>query len=117
MDLEPYLRTLRRRDDALVAEQERRSSAIRARLPEVVRILVEELGVRRVVLFGSLRGGSFHERSDLDLAVAGLDPRVYWRALDLVGRAAGVEVDLVLLEEASPSLRRRIDEDGELLHG
>ena len=117
MDLEPYLQTLRGRDRALEAERARRGAEVHARLPEVVRILVEEFGVKRVVLFGSLRSGSLHERSDLDLAVAGLNGGDYFRALDRVARAAGIDVDLVPFEEASASLRARIDSEGELLFG
>lgn len=117
VDLEPYLATLRRRDDALRADGVQRAEAARARLPEVVRILVDEFGVQRVVLFGSLRRGTLHERSDIDLAVKGLAADAYWRALDRATRAAERPVDLIPLEEASPSLRARIDADGEVLHG
>ena len=117
MSLEPYLATLRRRDAALRADALRRAEAARARLPEVVRVLVEEFGVTRVVLFGSLRWGALHERSDLDIAVSGLASDAYWRALDRVTCAAGRAVDLVPLEEASASLRARIDADGEVLLG
>lgn len=117
MNLEPYLATLRRRDDALRIAGVQRAEAARARLPEVVRILVEDFGVQRVILFGSLRWGTLHETSDIDLAVTGLAPESYWRALDRVTRAAERPVDLVPLDEASASLRARIDADGEVLHG
>lgn len=117
MDLDPYLETLRRRDRSLVLERRERALNVRARLPDVTRILVEEFSVRRVVLFGSLCFDELDERSDLDLAVEGLRPEDYWRALDRVTRAAGLPVDLVPLEEASPSLRSHIDEAGEPLHG
>jgi predicted nucleotidyltransferase len=44
-------------------------------------ILRAEFGVQRVILFGSLATGSwFHRRSDIDLAVEGLDATDYWRA-------------------------------------
>src|SRR5438874_2114145 len=117
MDLEPYLRTLRERDRAARAARARRAAEVRARLPEVVRLLVEEFHVRRVVLFGSLRRGELYRGSDLDLAIEGLDPADYWRALDRVTVAAGISVDLVPIDEARPSVRARIDEDGEPLHG
>ena len=42
MDLEPYLATLRRRDDSARSAREVRAKDVRARLPEVVRILIEK---------------------------------------------------------------------------
>ena len=89
----------------------------RSQLPEVVRVLVEELGVRRVILFGSLLDGRLHERSDIDLAVEGLAPERYWEALWRCSKAAQRHVDLVPLGEASASLRDHIRERGEVLYG
>lgn len=117
VDLEPYLRTLRRRDRDLRAARRARAAAVRDRLPEVIRILVGEFGADRVVLFGSLCRGELHERADLDLAVTRLAPEDYFRALARLAEVAGVPVDLVPLEEAGPSLRARIEAEGQVLHG
>jgi predicted nucleotidyltransferase len=75
------------------------------------RLLKEQFGVRRVYLFGSLAGqGPWHSHSDIDLAVEGLPPEKYFRALsglwDLLPE--GVELDLITLEDASPELAARI---------
>jgi predicted nucleotidyltransferase len=44
-----------------------------------MRLLRERFGARRVVLFGSLAGqGPWHARSDVDLAVEGLTPTVFF---------------------------------------
>jgi predicted nucleotidyltransferase len=117
MDVTPYLANLiRLAADEREAEQER-ARAVRDRLPAVVRLLVERFAVRRVVLFGSLVTGRLHERSDLDLAVQGLAPERYWEALWRCAEAAGRDVDLVLLEEASPDLLEAVEAEGEVLHG
>jgi predicted nucleotidyltransferase len=85
------------------------------------RLLVERYGARRVYLFGSLAGSrAMHDRSDIDLAVEGLGPgRAYWRALAQLWAwlPAGIELDLVPLEDADPELVEQILKEGELLYG
>ncbi|MCC6624197.1 MAG: nucleotidyltransferase domain-containing protein [Deltaproteobacteria bacterium] len=117
MDVTPYLANLRRMQAEADAADEARAAVARAALPALVKLLVDRLGVTRVVLFGSLLEGRLHERSDIDLAVAGLAPERYWEALWRAAEIAGRDVDLVPLEEASESLRERIETSGEVLHG
>lgn len=52
-----------------------------AQAEAAARLLVERFGVTRVVLLGSVALGKADERSDLDLAVEGLEPRRYFEAL------------------------------------
>ncbi len=74
--------------------------------------LAAEPGVTSVVLFGSVALGTADSHSDIDLAVAGLPAELYFRASADIVDAAGVEVDLVRLEEAEASLLARIEADG-----
>ena len=71
-------------------------------------------GASRVVLFGSLAVGNFGPHSDVDLAVQGLTGDQYWGALDLcdLGDAAGMKIDLVSIERASPRLLKWVERDG-----
>jgi len=76
-----------------------------------IRLLKERFGARRVILFGSIAGqGTWHGRSDIDLAVEGLAPAEFFPAYsacrDLLPR--GLELDLVPLERAYPEMRARI---------
>jgi predicted nucleotidyltransferase len=72
-----------------------------------------ERGAGKVWLFGSVaKGRRQDERSDLDLAVAGLPPEVYFRAVSELERILDVDVDLVEVERASPVLREAIVRDG-----
>jgi predicted nucleotidyltransferase len=76
-----------------------------------MRLLRERFGARRVVLFGSLAGqGPWHARSDVDLAVEGLTPTVFFDAYsacrDLL--PPGAELDLIALERVSAEMRARI---------
>jgi predicted nucleotidyltransferase len=43
---------------------------------------LKEAGAREVFLFGSAARGALREGSDIDLAVAGLPPRFFFRAVD-----------------------------------
>lgn len=81
------------------------------------RRLRDVYGVHQVYLIGSMsngQSGGFHAESDIDLAVEGLRPSCYFRALaDLWRRLpAGLELDLIPLEYAHPGLRERVPRDG-----
>lgn len=65
----------------------------------------------RVWLFGSLAGaGKFDEHSDIDLAVESLPTQAdFWRLYaDVLAEATPFDVDLVILETASPKLREAV---------
>jgi predicted nucleotidyltransferase len=74
-------------------------------------ILQERFGAKRVIPFGSVVGhGTWHAGSDLDLAVEGVAPEHFFRAWSTLHALlpAGLEVDLVDLEQAGEALRARI---------
>jgi hypothetical protein len=106
-----YQRTVAR-----AAEARRRATAatIRARLGAVVDELAQ-LGAGRIVLFGSVARGEADDDSDIDLAVEDLPATALFEAMARAWTAAGRPVDIVRLEEATPSLRARILADGEVL--
>ena len=102
----------REAEERAAAEAEARS---RARVSAAR--LVERFGAERVYLIGSLcRPGGFHLHSDIDLAVVGLAPEQYFRALSEVCELAGREVDLIVFEEATPDMATHILEKGMLLY-
>ncbi len=82
------------------------------------RRLVQDFGASKVYLFGSLLEEDLvHHRSDIDLAVEGLEGKLYFKALSEVWALlpAGAELDLVLLERAWPGLAERVRREGVLL--
>ena len=81
-------------------------------LAEAARAL-RDAGAREVYLFGSARTGHLREGSDVDLAVSGLPPEVFFKAMGAARRALGRPVDLVDLDEESP-FTRYLKEEGEL---
>jgi predicted nucleotidyltransferase len=97
-------------------EQMRRRQAIEA-AETCARVLKEQFDVREVYVFGSLAGQApWHSRSDVDLAVEGLAPREYVRALSTLYQLLpeGLELDLVTLEDAPSELVARIRGEAEM---
>ncbi len=78
------------------------------------RLLKEKFGAKRVVLFGSLLDlKRMHQRSDVDLAVWGLDERYYFRAVaGLLDIDPTFSVDLVEVEHARPHILEAINTTG-----
>ena len=77
-------------------------------------LLKTEFGAQRVVLFGSVRFPErFHQRSDIDLAVWGLEERLYYRAVSrLLDLEPSISIDLIEAELAPPNLLAVICQDG-----
>ena len=74
-------------------------------------VLKEQFGVKKVYIFGSVTGvGPWHDRSDFDIAVEGLAPDDYFRALSALDEylPRSLEVDLISLESAFPEVAANI---------
>ncbi len=73
-------------------------------------------GVFRVMLFGSvLKENRFREESDIDLAVWGLRPRDYFKALADLENHSSFPIDLIPMEDARSGIAKRI-QNGEVLY-
>jgi len=81
---------------------------------QAAELLKTEFGAQRVVVFGSLlQPELFHVRSDVDLAAWGIDEQFYYRAVaQLLSLDPEISLDLVRVEDASPSLQATILRDG-----
>jgi predicted nucleotidyltransferase len=67
--------------------------------------LFHRLGASEVFLFGSAAGGELRPNSDIDMAVSGLPPGVYFSAVSQATELVGRPVDLVDLDDQSPLVR------------
>ena len=117
-DLSEYIEAWRERLARQESQKKQRVLSLRQAAQDCAHRLVHEFGVSKVYLFGSLVEESLvHDRSDIDLAVEGLDGKLYWKALSSLWALLpeGTELDLVLLERARPSLAQRVRTEGELL--
>ena len=73
-----------------------------------------ELGASQVFVFGSAVKGRLRPDSDVDMAVSGLPPRVYFSAVSQASDLIGRPVDLVDLDDDS-GLVRYLKGSGELV--
>lgn len=93
-------------------QAENRGAALQV-ASDIAKELYETYGASKVVLFGSLARDEFYSRSDIDLAVWGIAPAVFYRAVAFVtGYSDTWTVDLVDAEDCSEALRHNIDEEG-----
>lgn len=112
--IESYRQGLARRMLAEEVELEARFQEAWAVAKSAADYLCANYDVAEVYLFGSLvYRDLFHRRSDIDLAVKGLPARDYYRAVsNLLNLSNTFSFDLVLFEEAAPSLQACIAKEG-----
>ena len=93
-------------------EQERRRELAWQKAREVAEFLRSDHGAARVLLYGSLARGDFHQFSDIDLYVEGFTGP-YWRMLAKGGRLASpFDISVVCAEDARPSLKEAVSREG-----
>lgn len=109
-----YFIGLRQRE----AEKRRQRLDRHARAEKAVRTAAEVLrkhfDATRVRAFGSvLHPESFHLRSDIDIAVEGIDPLLLLKAWCAISSAApGFEFDLVTPDECRPDVWTYVESEG-----
>lgn len=86
--------------------------ALRDRILEAARLLQAQ-GATAVYVFGSARRDRLRDDSDVDMAVAGLPPAVFFRVMAEASRIVGRPVDLLVMER-HPELARQLMKSGEL---
>ncbi|MEN9564557.1 MAG: hypothetical protein RIR73_2801 [Chloroflexota bacterium] len=81
---------------------------------KAAKILKTEFDAKKVLAFGSLLYPSlFHAKSDIDLAVWGVDDKKYYRAVSvLLDIDPTISVDLISIEDARPALKKVIEAEG-----
>ena len=75
--------------------------------------VLKAAGAREVYVFGSAARGESGEHSDVDLAVSGLPPQVFFKAMGQAGDVLGRPLDLIDLDEETP-FARYLKDEGEL---
>ena len=84
---------------------------------QAAQVLKQQFGAQQVAVFGSMLScDRVHERSDLDLAVWGLDQSLYYKAVScLLDLDPSLSIDLVEVELAKPKIRAAIEQEGIVL--
>jgi predicted nucleotidyltransferase len=114
LEIDRYRRTAQRRLAFFERNRQQRLAKAWALAREAADLLRERFAAKRVVAFGSLiHPEYFHGRSDVDLAVWGLEEGDYLRAVAAVtGLDKEISVDLIAVEEAPKSLSDLIKAEG-----
>ena len=109
-----YRATARQRHQQKVRDLALRHQRAWVVAKQASQLLKEQFGAERVAVFGSvLSDRRFHQRSDVDLAVWGLDEKVYYRAVSrLLDLDTTISVDLIETELAPPALQAIIEREG-----
>jgi predicted nucleotidyltransferase len=76
--------------------------------------LLLRMGATQVFVFGSVTKAGLRPGSDVDMAVRGLPPTVYFSAVSKASDVLGRPVDLVDLDDPTPLVRHLIG-SGELV--
>lgn len=97
----------------LAALEKRRNHGLEI-AQKAVYILKTEFMASRVVLFGSLLNQTFHENSDIDLALWDLPEKTYFKVVSKLLGLSKFEIDLVEVESARPEILAAILESKEL---
>jgi len=117
-DFQDYVEAWRERLAQQAGQQRVRAQDLQQIARACARLLIQDFGARKVYLFGSLLDEErVHDRTDIDLAVEGLDGKLYFKALSEIWKLlpAEVELDLVRLERAWPALAERVTREGKVL--
>jgi predicted nucleotidyltransferase len=121
MDMsDDYVAGWRRRLIADKVRRNMRAQEAASAAQKCAQVLYENYGARKVYLFGSLNEPErFHDKSDIDLVVDGLPPRLYFKALAELWRLLppGMQLDLIPFEDAASELRERVVKEGVTLSG
>ena len=64
--------------------------------------VLKTFGATDVYLFGSVGNGTNTEHSDIDLAVSGIPPKVFFKAMGSTMNVLKREFDLIDLDEKNP---------------
>lgn len=107
--------TLRQRSAEARSKAKIRAATVRGLVMSVVRQHLPTGG--SAWLIGSLAWGGFGERSDIDLVTAGVDARQATTIEIALCKAAGVEVDVLMLQDLPQAFRDRVAREGIAIHG
>ena len=113
-DIDLFSANLKTRQLTMDQQMQQRLQAAHLVARRAAKLLKEQFAAKSVVLFGSVvTPGLFHSRSDIDLAVWGIQESEYYRVVGLLQSLdSRFPIDLILFEEASTSLQQTIRKEG-----
>lgn len=112
-----YRASARQRAQQKYDRLQKRYQRGRAIAQQAAALLKQDFQVEKVALFGSMISSDhIHERSDVDLAVWGLNPHDLYTAVGrLLALDPAIPIDVVPIEDALPRLQAAIEQTGVVL--
>lgn len=112
--MQTYVQTAQARQQQRQQKLDKRRQRASAIAHQAAQLLKTEFAASRVVLFGSVLGKTFHESSDIDLAVWDLPEQCYFQAISKLLALSKFEVDLVEIQYATLEILAAIAQGQEL---
>ncbi|MFN9175267.1 MAG: nucleotidyltransferase family protein [Synechocystis sp.] len=113
---DPYLSYWREQQKQQDKQNQYLAQQARKNLETIIDYLTKTFPIKKIILFGSLVKNKFTETSDIDLAVEGIPPALYFSALAQVNALGDRWIDLKPLEDLNPHFLQRVMETGEVLY-
>ena len=110
VEIKKYAEAWRRREASEMRQAEalRRTALLEA--GRAASMLAREYHIKKAVLFGSvLEPGRFRRGSDIDMAVEGLKPALFFKACGQLMTDFDFEIDLKPLEDLKGLIRERVE--------
>ena len=77
---------------------------------------LQRMGCSKILLFGSIAEGNYYSNSDIDIAVSGIKPKDFFRAMFDLPLMVKQNVDLVDYNDLFEGFKKLIEEDGIVLY-
>ena len=77
---------------------------------------LKSIGCKEIILFGSLANGIFDDSADIDLAIAGISPRAYFKDVAAISSIVGWKVDLITIDYIPEDFKKRLRKQGKKLY-
>lgn len=91
-------------------------SEIDHKLQQIINYL-KESGCSKILLFGSLAENDFTDHSDIDIAVTGMSPAEFLKAVSLLPYIIQHKVDIIDLNDLPDYYRKEIESNSIVLYG
>ncbi len=116
-EIEQYRKSYKEREKQKKVKIRQRYKEAWETAREAAEILYGKYKAKKVAIFGSLRSDElFNEWSDIDIAVWGIVPELYYKAIaEIISFSPIFKIDIVEPDDCSESLKRLIEKEGIIL--
>ena len=113
-EIKEYQKCLKKRDEKKKEYLFQRYQEAWSLAKEASKLLYSKYHAKKVIIFGSLKDVLyFNKWSDIDLAVWGIPPEMYFKAVaEIISLSSKFRIDIVDPEDCNDSLKKVIEKEG-----